>query len=54
MLFSNITIWLLGSGGFPSAARQQSAAGLTAAARDGALHVSVDTLLPPRTGHTGP
>ena len=46
MLFDNITIRLLGSDDFPPAAKQQAAADLTTAARDGALHVTTDTLLP--------
>ena len=46
MLFANITIRLLGSDDFPAAAKQQAAAHLTAAARDGALHVAIDVLLP--------
>ena len=46
MLFANITIRLLGSDDFPAAAKQQAAADLTAAARDGALAVTIDTLLP--------
>jgi NADPH2:quinone reductase len=46
MLFNNVTIRLLGSDDFPSAARQQAAADLTAAARDGALAIPIDALLP--------
>lgn len=46
MLFGNITIRLLGSDDFPAAAKQQAAADLTAAARDGALSVTIDALLP--------
>jgi NADPH:quinone reductase len=46
MLFDNITIRLLGSDDFPPAAKEQAAADLTTAARDGALHVTTDTLLP--------
>jgi NADPH2:quinone reductase len=46
MLFDNITIWLLGSDDFPATAKHQAAADLTAAARDGALSVTVGTLLP--------
>jgi NADPH2:quinone reductase len=46
MLFDNITIRLLGSDDFPAAAKQQAAADLTAAARDGALSVTIDALLP--------
>jgi NADPH2:quinone reductase len=37
MLFDNITIRLLGSDDFPTGAKRQAAADLTAAARDGAL-----------------
>jgi NADPH2:quinone reductase len=39
MLFDNITIRLLGSDDFPEAAKQQAAAELTAAARDGDLAI---------------
>jgi NADPH:quinone reductase len=46
MLFDNITIRLLGSDDFPAAAKQQAAADLTAAARDGALSVTIAALLP--------
>jgi len=46
MLFDNITIRLLGSDDFLAAAKQQAAADLTAAARAGALSVTVDALLP--------
>ncbi len=46
MLFNNVTIRLLGSDDFPSAATQQAAADLTAAARDGALAIPIDALLP--------
>jgi hypothetical protein len=46
MLFDNITIRLLGSDDFPATAKQQAAADLTAAARDGALSVTIDALLP--------
>lgn len=45
MLFGNITVRLLGSDDFRSAAKQQAAADLTAAARDGALSIRVETLL---------
>jgi NADPH2:quinone reductase len=48
MLFANITIRLLGSDDFPAAAKQQAAADLTAAARDGALVVTIGALLPLR------
>src|SRR5207247_6358801 len=46
MLFDIITIRLLGIDDFPAAAKQQAAAYLTAAARAGALSVTVDALLP--------
>lgn len=46
MLFNNLTIRLLGSDDFPAEAKQQAAADLTAAARDGALSIPVDTVLP--------
>ena len=46
MLFANITIRLLGSDDFPVAARQQAAADLTTAARDGALSIPIDAVLP--------
>jgi NADPH2:quinone reductase len=46
MLFDNVTIRLLGSDDFPAAAKQQAAADLTAAARDGALSIAVGTPLP--------
>ena len=46
MLFDNMVIRLLGSDDFPAAAKQQAAAGLTAAARDGALSIPVDAPLP--------
>ncbi len=45
MLFDNLTIRLLGSDDFPSEAKQQAAADLTAAARDGALFIPIDALL---------
>ena len=41
MLFSNVTVRLLGSDDFLPAAKQQAAADLTAAARDGALSILV-------------
>jgi NADPH:quinone reductase len=44
MLFDNITIRLLGSD-CPAPARQQAAADLTTAARDGALSIAVDAVL---------
>jgi hypothetical protein len=46
MLFDNVTIRLLGSHDFPAAAKQQAAADLTTAARDGALSVAVGRPLP--------
>ena len=46
MLFDNITIRLLGSDDFPSAAKQQAAADLTAAAGDGALSIPIRAPLP--------
>src|SRR6266568_2260939 len=46
MLFDNVTIRLLGSVDFPAAAKQQAAADLTAAARDGALSIAIDAPLP--------
>ncbi|HEU4427035.1 MAG TPA: NADPH:quinone reductase [Pilimelia sp.] len=46
MLFDNITIHLLGSDDFPVAAKQQAAADLTAAARDGAISITVGAPLP--------
>ena len=45
MLFDNIMIRLLGSDDFPVAAKQQAAADLTAAARDGALAIAIGTPL---------
>jgi NADPH2:quinone reductase len=46
MLFDNIVIRLLGSDDFPASSRQQAAADLTAAARDGALSIAIGTPLP--------
>jgi NADPH2:quinone reductase len=46
MLFDNVTIRLLGSDDFPYEAKVLAATDLTAAARDGALSVSVDATLP--------
>jgi len=46
MLFDNVTIRLLGSDDFPAAAKQQAAADLTAAARDGALSIAIGAALP--------
>jgi NADPH:quinone reductase len=46
MLFDNMTIRLLGSDDFPAEAKEQAAADLTAAARDGALSVAIADPLP--------
>ena len=46
MLFDNLSIRLLGSDDFPAASKQQAAAELTAAARDGALSIAVGSPLP--------
>ena len=46
MLFSNMTIRLLGSDDFPSEAKEQAATDLTAAARDGALSITIGKTLP--------
>jgi NADPH2:quinone reductase len=46
MLFSNVTIRLIGSDDFPAEARQQAATDLTTAARDGALSVRISAPLP--------
>ena len=46
LLFNNVTIRLLGSDDFPTAAKQQAAADLTTAARDGALPVTIGKPLP--------
>ena len=46
MLFSNVTIRLLGSDDFPATAKRQAAADLTAAAKAGALSVPLDVVLP--------
>lgn len=46
MLFDNITIRLLGSDDFPSAAKHQAAIDLTAAARAGGLRIPVRPTLP--------
>jgi NADPH2:quinone reductase len=46
MLFDNIVIRLLGSDDFPAASKQQAAADITAAARDGALSTAIGTPLP--------
>jgi NADPH2:quinone reductase len=45
MLFDNITIRLLGSDDFPADAKQQAAADLTTAARDGALTIPIGPVL---------
>jgi NADPH:quinone reductase len=46
MLFSNLTIRLLGSDDFPRGAKQQATADLTAAARERALRIPIDEPLP--------
>jgi NADPH2:quinone reductase len=46
MVFDNVTIRLLGSDDFPSVAKRQAAADLTAAARDGALSIAIGPPLP--------
>ena len=46
MLFANMTIRLLGSDDFPSEAKEQAATDLTAAARDGALSITIGETLP--------
>jgi NADPH2:quinone reductase len=46
MLFNNITIRLLGSDDFPPEAKQEAAADLTAAAREGALAIPIEKPLP--------
>jgi NADPH:quinone reductase len=46
MLFDNIVIRLLGSDDFPPPAKQQAAADLTAAARNGALSIPIGEPLP--------
>ncbi len=46
MLFDNMLIRLLGSDDFPAQAKQQAAADLTTAARDGALAIPIDAPLP--------
>jgi NADPH2:quinone reductase len=46
LLFANVTIRLFGSDDFPAAAKQQAAADLTAAARDGVLSVAIGPALP--------
>ena len=46
MLFANLTIRLLGSDDFPSAAKHQAAAELTVAAHQGALRIPIDDAMP--------
>jgi NADPH2:quinone reductase len=46
LLFANVTLRLLGSDDFPLAAKQQAAADLTTAARDGALAIPIGEPLP--------
>jgi NADPH2:quinone reductase len=46
LVFSNVTIRLLGSDDFPAVAKEQAAADLTAAARDGALSIPIEAVLP--------
>jgi NADPH2:quinone reductase len=46
LLFANVTLRLLGSDDFPSAAKQQAAADLTTAAADGALYIPIGDPLP--------
>ena len=46
MLFANLTIRLLGSDDFAAPAKHQAAADLTAATRDGALRLPIDTPFP--------
>jgi NADPH2:quinone reductase len=46
LLFANVTLRLLGSDDFPPAAKQQAAADLTTAARDGALAIPIGEPLP--------
>jgi NADPH2:quinone reductase len=46
LVFANVTLRLLGSDDFPPAAKQQAAADLTTAARDGALSVPIGEPLP--------
>jgi NADPH2:quinone reductase len=46
MLFNNLTIRLLGSDDFSASTKQQAAADLSTAARDGALSIDIDTPLP--------
>jgi NADPH:quinone reductase len=46
LLFNNVTLRLLGSDDFPAEAKQQAAADLSTAARDGALSISIGTPFP--------
>jgi NADPH2:quinone reductase len=46
MLFDNVVIRLLGSDDFPAEAKEQAAADLTTAARDGALSISIGEPFP--------
>jgi NADPH2:quinone reductase len=46
MLFDNVVIRLLGSDDFPAEAKEQAAADLTTAARDGALSIAIGEPLP--------
>jgi NADPH2:quinone reductase len=46
MLFDNVTIRLIGSDDFPAAAKQQAAADLTSAAREGAISIPIGTPRP--------
>ena len=46
MLFDNVTIRLLGSDDFPTPAKQQATADLTAAAREGVLAIPIGEPLP--------
>jgi NADPH2:quinone reductase len=45
-MLANVTIRLLGSDDFPSAAKHHAAAELTVAAREGALRIPIDDPLP--------
>jgi NADPH2:quinone reductase len=46
LLWSNVTIRLLGSDDFPVAAKQEAASALTTAARDGSISVAIGAPLP--------
>jgi NADPH2:quinone reductase len=46
MLFSNVTVRLIGSDDFPLEAKQQAVTDLTTAARDGALSIRIGAPLP--------